>query len=891
MIYKSPLINTLSLIHTTLQSTIMLTFSLPFFSLLLLFASTTTAQPYTATDRFFLDCGSSSSNTIYGRRWDGDENSKFVPSNIITISFSSKLDKLDPSVPETPYSTARIFNASSFTYTFPVSEGPKLLRLYFYPTTYAGLNPDQSYFSVSSNGYSLLTNFSAFLASSFLAKTRSDARVNGPQVPHLVKEYIIYVIDKQSLNVIFTPSPNSYAFINAIEIVSAPENLYFNSTKMKSVGMTTDPNITDGKALENFYRLNVGGGHISGDNDTGMYRSWDPDDIYIYGAAYGSTPFSPIPITYTSETPSYTAPEIVYQSQRSMGNHTDILYNLTWIFSVDSGFHYNLRLHFCNIIQQYTRKGQMVFMIFINNQTADKEIDLFDLTPDSGYPVYKDYVVFVHDPDGSRGKQYLWVAMQPNPYASGLYFDAYLNGLEVFKLSTDRNLASPNPELSYTTPPTGQTTTVKRSKKKPPYAVIIGGVGGALVLLTILVLIVLKQRRRVKHYAAAEDRSSYGPAYSESKSSHSTLPSDRCRRFSFTEVKAATNEFNDDFVIGNGGFGKVYKGYIDNATTAVAIKRLNESSSQGLQEFTMEIGLLSKLRHVQLVSLIGYCEDEGEMILVYDYMAHGTLREHLYRTNKPPLPWKRRLQICIGAAKGLHYLHTGAKRTIIHRDVKSTNILLDENWVAKVSDFGLSKLGPQDQAQNHVSTVVKGSIGYVDPEYYRTQQLTDKSDVYSFGVVLLEVLCARPVMIPGLPKEQVSLAEWGKYCYRKDNLNKIIDPKLRSEIAPECLKQFGVVAVSCLKAQGSERPAMDEVVWGLEFALELQEAADRKVETMPEDQELPFLVQGETPPPTTDDDMFTGSSAIRNGTSSISSSDEGFKSETVFSEILKPAGR
>ncbi|KAJ0754326.1 putative protein kinase RLK-Pelle-CrRLK1L-1 family [Helianthus annuus] len=717
----------------------MLTFSIPFFSLLLLF-SATIAQSYIATDRFFIACGSPSSTTSSDPRWESDENSKYAPSNIITTSFSSAPFQPDPSVSRTlPYTSARIFNVSSFTYTFPVSQGPKFLRLHFYPAIYSDLKPEQSFFSP------------------------------------------------------------------------------------------------------------------------------------FYGQK---------PIMYTTETPNYTAPEIVYQTQRSMGNLSD-KYNLTWIFPVDSGFYYYFRLHFCNIIPQYTKRGQVIFKAFINNQTADDEIDLFYLTQGSGYPVYQDYVVFVNDPDGSRGKQDLWVTMHPNS-ASEKYLDAYLNGLEAFKLSTDGSLASPNPELNFTTSPTGQTGTGKRNKNKPPYAVIIGGIGGALVLLSILVLIVFRKQRRVKHYNATED-----------KSSHSTLPSDRCRRFSLKDMRAATNEFNDDFVIGIGGFGKVYKGYIDNTATAVAIKRLNESSNQGFQEFNTEIGFLSKLRHVQLVSLIGYCQDEGEMILVYDYMAHGTLREHLYKTDKPPLSWKRRLQICIGAAKGLHYLHTCAKRTIIHRDVKSTNILLDENWVAKVSDFGLSKLGPRDQAQNHVSTLVKGSVGYVDPEYYRSQQLTDKSDVYSFGVVLLEVLCARPVMIQALPKEQASLAEWGKSCYKTGSLNKIIDPKVRSVIAPDCLRQFGDVAIRCLKEQGSERPAMDEVVWGLEFALELQEAADKTVgEAVYENQELPFLMQGGTTTATEDDDsVFTGSSAIRNGTSSISSSDAGFKSETVFSELQKPAGR
>ncbi|KAI3726176.1 hypothetical protein L1987_65973 [Smallanthus sonchifolius] len=863
----------------------MLTFPLFLFSLLLLLFSSssttiTTAQPYNATDYYLFDCGSSSATTNSGRIWDSDERSNFVPSNMTTTSFSSTPFYRDPSVPQTPYSTARIFNTSSFTYKFPVSQGPKFLRLYFYPATYSDLNPNQFFFSVSSNGYSLLTNFSVFLAASFLAKTRSDAGVDGPRVPNFVKEFIIYVKDTQILNVTFTPLPDSYAFINGIEIVSMPENLYFNSKNLTFVGMTTEPNIMDGKALENFYRLNMGGEYISGEYDTGMYRSWDRDDIYVYGAATGLRPFYQKPITYTLETPNYTAPELVYQTQRSMGKQSD-KYNLTWILPVDSGYYYNLRLHFCNIIQQYTRIGQVVFKIFINNQTADENIDLFKLTPDSGYPVYKDYIVFVNDPDGSRGKQYLWVAIHPNPYSSGLYFDAYLNGLEAFKLSRDGSLASPNPERSREYPlPRPASPVIENTKKTPRYAAIIGGVGGGLVLLTVLAIVVFL-RTRVKHFGEAGDN-----PLKSTEACHPSLPLDRCRCFSLMEMKVATCEFNDKCVIGKGGFGTVYKGYIDNDKTVVAIKRLKSSSKQGFHEFRTEIGFLSKLRHVQLVSLIGYCDDAGEMILVYDYMPNGNLREHLYKNNNHPLSWKRRLHICIGAAKGLHYLHTGANRAIIHRDVKSTNILLDENWVAKLSDFGLSKLGPKDQANDHVSTMVKGTVGYMDPEYYRRKQLTDKSDVYSFGVVLLEVLCGRPVINLRLPDEQVNLAELGKSCYQKGTLHEIIDQNLSGEIAPKCLMKFGEVADSCLKKEGIARPDMNDVVWGLEFALQLQEDAEKTGgmvgEAVLENQQISFVMQAEPAiRPITDDYVSLGSTGvpIRHGTSS---------STDIFTEMLQP---
>ncbi|KAF8012407.1 hypothetical protein BT93_I0534 [Corymbia citriodora subsp. variegata] len=203
------------------------------------------------------------------------------------------------------------------------------------------------------------------------------------------------------------------------------------------------------------------------------------------------------------------------------------------------------------------------------------------------------------------------------------------------------------------------------------------------------------------------------------------------------------------------------------------------------------------------------------MILVYELMEKGTLTDHLYNSDFPYLTWKQRLEICIGEAQGLHYLHKGVAGGIIQRDIKSTNILLDENYIAKVADFGLSKSGPLDQSQTHVSTGVKGTFGYLDPEYFKTLQPMEKSDVYSFGVVLLEVLCARPAIDPSLLREQANLADWGITCIQKGTLVQTADPVLAGQINPNSLRKYAEVAEKCLQEADRERPSMGDVVWDL----------------------------------------------------------------------------
>ncbi|KAK3409355.1 hypothetical protein EUGRSUZ_J01484 [Eucalyptus grandis] len=780
---------------------------------------------YHPTDDIAVDCGSNTSFLVGRRNWIGDaaDSSDYSPNEKTHSSTAAEASSSSPSIPSAaPYLTARL-SRSEFAYTFHVNAGPKFVRLHFFPSDYPNFRRVDSFFSVEAAGYTLLRNFSA-----------SHFADYSPSVGFFSKEFCLSVGEDQILKITLTPTPgnsDAYAFVNGIEVVSMPERLYYNAVidsneGIKFAGQTTPYTLDTTKALEAVKRLNVGGQYVSPAYDTGMYRTWEADDEYVTSSYTGVFSFNTTTqLNYGEQVPNYTAPDSVYTTARTMGTHKNInlSYKLTWSVVVDTNFTYLVRLHFCQCQMEINEPLDRVFKIFMNSQLVDADVISWS---GKGVPVYRDFTVAPYD--GGKKRTNLSVALGALLHGSTFYSDAILNGLEIFKISDpDRNLAGLN---SDPTPPASKASS--SLSKAAKIAVVAGGTSGFTVL-SLLAFFLYRRRNRAKDSTSSDGTSRWGPVShattKSTKSRGSSLPSDLSRHFSLAEIRAATNNFDKVFIIGVGGFGNVYKGYVDGGATPVAIKRLNQGSQQGLHEFRTEIEMLSQLRHLHLVSLIGFCKDAGEMILVYDYMARGTLKDHLYNTDNPPLPWKQRLEICIGAAWGLHYLHSGAKHTIIHRDVKTTNILLNEKWVAKVSDFGLSKVGPTRESKTHVSTAVKGTFGYLDPEYYRRQRLTDKSDVYSFGVVLFEVLCARPAVSRMAPMEQISLAEWAQSCCKSGSVEEMVDPHLKGAIALECLNKFCEIAMSCLQDEGAKRPSMNDVVWGLNFALQLQVSTELEV--------------------------------------------------------------
>ncbi|GMP65400.1 hypothetical protein CsSME_00026210 [Camellia sinensis var. sinensis] len=304
--------------------------------------------------------------------------------------------------------------------------------------------------------------------------------------------------------------------------------------------------------------------------------------------------------------------------------------------------------------------------------------------------------------------------------------------------------------------------------------------------------------------------------------------------FTFNDLNVATQNFNPESLIGEGGFGQVYKGHIENINQDVAVKQLDRNGFQGNREFLVEVLILSLLHHPNLVNLVGYCCDGDQRILVYEYMAKGSLEDHLLdlAPTKEPLDWITRMKIAEGAATGLEYLHETANPPVIYRDFKASNILLDEEFNPKLSDFGLAKLGPTD-GKTHVST---------------------RSDVYSFGVVFLEIITGRRVIDNSKPNEEQNLVIWAQPLFKdKSMFTLMADPKLEGNYPTKGLYQALAIAAMCLQEEASARPLISDVVTALEFlstgkTVEADdEGAEEKMKLAPSGRNIVLEIEKDAP--------------------------------------------
>ncbi|KAL1540894.1 putative receptor-like protein kinase [Salvia divinorum] len=627
----------------------------------------------------------------------------------------------------------------------------------------------------------------------------------------LVEEFLIKVAAGK-LKIEFKPDEKerSFAFVNAIEVFLAPPELIQNDApRVTRRGSDGNFNGVLDFPLRVLHRINVGGGNVTRETDT-LMRYWIPDDAYLLFENTARNGTYSDQIKYGDEAAVFIAPDAVYNTAKEMnilGGGAANNFNMSWRFQVGNSVLHLVRLHFCDIVSNNTTNELFRFNLYIYGGYV-VEVFPWNSIPRLAAPFFKDYVVESDD------SGFMNLSVGPNSQSS--VKTAFLNGVEILELLREK---------------------ADRSRKR--LLIVVGSCLGGLVLVVIVFGLVCFGLRKRKLKLNVNDAFDWplGRLYAGSSHSRTTVRTSLTGspftdlnlglKIPLSGILFATKQFNPKLMIGEGGFGKVYKGTLRNGAK-VAIKRSEAGHGQGLEEFHTEIRLLSKIRHQHLVSLIGYCDERDEMILVYEFMEKGTLREHLYgeevdNASACRFSWDERLRICSDAAKGLHYLHTGSSGTIIHRDIKSTNILLDEKYVAKVADFGLSRSGQLDQT--HVSTEVKGSFGYLDPEYFRCLQLTQKSDVYSFGVVLLEVLCARPAVDRELRREEVNLADWGMLWQRRGELEKVVDPYLVGKINPNSLRKFGETVEKCLQECGADRPHMVDVLWDLEYCRRLQDSA------------------------------------------------------------------
>ncbi|PWA56099.1 protein kinase superfamily protein [Artemisia annua] len=745
--------------------------SITLFSLL----SLTSSQTQYVPDHYFINCGANSDIVFTTKRFVGDDK----PS---TFSVSGSHKAVQNNSSPTPiYQTARVFTKKT-SYNLEADNTCTfvMVRLHFSPFSTNEFDLHNFIFDVEASGFKLLSNFKV---------------ENTP----LVKDFIIPIENDRKFTIEFTPSRDSTSgFVNAIEAFTTPNDIFRHGVNdIFRHGVTLkriSPNGENGEmsdistsyAFNPIYRINVGGWTINPERDP-LRRSWTPDEPFLFSNVTAKNESQPgLKPSYDSKgaTP-YDAPVDVYSTARSLANQA---VNMTWKFRVNKNTVFLIRAHFCDIMSTDRVNANDAFSLFIYS-LYKKDIPLGQIANPAQVPFYADFVVDSGEFDN--------VSIS----FGAIRGDVFLNGVEIMELLKDG----------------------KKNEKK--VHLVIGCVVGGVVLVLVLGFLIRSKYWKSKPVVGAKRESnmvsSYGRSLSISidftKNHSSPIPNLNLNlKFQLADILQATNNFDEKLMIGKGGFGRVYKGTLSDGMI-VAVKRGEKGHGQGKPEFVTEIMVLSKIRHRHLVSLIGYCDEKSEMILVYEFMKKGTLQDHLYDTNEnlPKLSWTQRLEICISASRGLDYLHTG-------------------------------------------------SFGYLDPEYITCMEVTPKIDVYSFGVVLLEILCARRALDNRLPYEEANLADWATTRIRNGEVENIIDTFLAGKINPNSLTKFLEIVERCLKPTGDERPSMNSVLYDLVYTMELQQTmANREPHedsTMNTSFELSMIKIDRLPSHTNDDSEVNESS-------------------------------
>ncbi|KAI4300387.1 hypothetical protein L6164_033772 [Bauhinia variegata] len=356
-----------------------------------------------------------------------------------------------------------------------------------------------------------------------------------------------------------------------------------------------------------------------------------------------------------------------------------------------------------------------------------------------------------------------------------------------------------------------------RNKKKSKSQISLVITVGVVAFFCVTVIIAIITRRSCMLFNRAKQAKAREHVL---KSSNGEKPA---RMFRLKEMKEATNSFSKDRILGSGGFGEVYKGELEDGTV-VAVKRARVGNLKSTEQVLNEVAILSQINHRNLVRLFGCCVESEQPLMIYEYISNGTLHDHLHGRYPNLLDWKTRLKIAFQTAEALAYLHSSTHTPIYHRDVKSTNILLDDEFNAKVADFGLSRLA--NPGLSHVSTFAQGTMGYLDPEYYRNYQLSDKSDVYSYGVVMLELLTSQKAIDFCRDQDDVNLAIYVSQHASNDTIMELVDQRLMElsvsgDKLITSIKFFSDLALNCIKEKKAERPCMKDIVQQLQCIIRI----------------------------------------------------------------------